>query len=145
MLGIWEYFWDWGGVAAPAPIVLPPTPGRGSGHSTSDSQYQLAPDEYWEAYSKRHAPKNPSDDTVTERKERLLREHQQILGERQQLLELSSAHQNILAQMAQVSSVIELKTLADYSKRLASNIAELETTYKARIIRAKMLQASLYH
>lgn len=141
MLAIWEYFWDWDTVAAPAATPVPVTPGRGSGHSHDD--YLTLPDEYWEARAKQTAPHKVSPEVLEERKTRLREEVRQILAEQQQVTLLRQDYTAVLAALKNATTIADMKTLAAQSKILQEQLAELEATNKARIIRAQLLRASL--
>ena len=142
MLAIWEYFWDWAGAPA-TPTADPVTPGRGSGKS--HDQYVTLPNEYWEALAKRTAPHKVLPGVLQERKIRLQSEIQQILAEQQQIMLLRQTYTQILAAIKSSSSIVEMQELAVQAQQLKDQLTELETTNKARVLRAQMLQVSLEH
>lgn len=75
----------------------------------------------------------------------MLREVRQIIEEQQQVTALRKEHETILSALRNTTSLDTLKTLSEQSKVLKNQLAELETTNKARIIRAQMLRESLTH
>lgn len=146
MLALWEYFWTWSGVAPPVITPSPVTPGRGSGknHRHND-EYRTAPDEYWKMYrAKLASPPAPTAETIEERTARFQEELQQIALEQQQLAQYAGMQQELQMQVKAAPSIDVLKTLVEQSKQLKAEIDKLETTNKARIIRASSLRFSLY-
>jgi hypothetical protein len=144
MLALWEYFWDWAG----APVVVVPepiTPGRGSGKSTEQEIYQVLPDEYWEAYAEQHkVPEAPSPEAVEEREARLLEEVRLILMEQAERENLLQIQEQLKQAIRSAASTGDFKVIAAQSKIVRGEVAQLEATLKARIVRAKRLRASLY-
>lgn len=104
------------------------------------------PDEYWEAKAalikKPGSPVLP--ETLEERSQRLHKEMQQAAIEYGQLQNMREEEAFALSKITTTASVEELQALTAYITDLKAQIAELETTNKARIIRAKNLHASLY-
>lgn len=141
MLALWEYFWAWNGATPAAPTPVPTTPGRGSGKNRPE-EYQPAPEDYWKSFRNKYTP---AVRDTSEQMALLQTEVQQLLLEDQQLTQLQSSYQQILAQSNAAASISEMKALADYGNQLKAQIDELETTYKAHVIRVRMLQSSLYH
>lgn len=145
MLALWEFFWDWAGTPS-TPTPPDPTPGRGRGKNHNKPAYIALDDEYWAARAElAKPPLSPPEETIAERTERLHAEIRQILAEQTQLAQLKAEKMGIQQTLRGASSIDELKSYTTRSTELTTEIAKLEITNKARIIRAKSLRFSLYH
>lgn len=148
MLATNMFFWDWSG----APVLAPSQPaatnfpaGSGKSRSKATSDYQIAPDEYWEQYAEHNrAPETPAPETIAERQTRLNDEIRQILFEQAQLEQLHMEKSSFQQATRNAVSIDELKLYTSHVTQLTNEITKLEETNKARIIRAKSLRFSLY-
>jgi DNA repair exonuclease SbcCD ATPase subunit len=137
MLAIWEYFWDWGGAAAPVVTPDPVTPGRGSGKG---EEYRTLPDEYWANRAVRLATKQPSTEELEDKRQRLYEDVQQLIVEQQQLAEMQQIKMQLQQQLKQAANIDEIKQFAIQLKELEEALLQLTKVYNSRVARAKSLR-----